>query len=51
VVEIARTLRLEQKPLYRRLNTLLTRLRGNLETYGISRVLVAELITAPNEDG
>jgi RNA polymerase sigma factor for flagellar operon FliA len=51
VVEIARTLRLEQKPLYRRLNTVLTRLRGHLETYGISRVLVAELITTPNEDG
>ncbi|HEU4559360.1 MAG TPA: sigma-70 family RNA polymerase sigma factor [Longimicrobium sp.] len=47
VAAIARTLEMEQKPLYRRLDRALARLRGALEAAGVSRQEVAELL---NED-
>jgi RNA polymerase sigma factor for flagellar operon FliA len=43
VAEIARTLLVEQKPLYRRLERVLARLRGELEAAGISRESLTEL--------
>ncbi|HET7233924.1 MAG TPA: sigma-70 family RNA polymerase sigma factor [Longimicrobium sp.] len=48
VAAIARALELEQKPLYRRLDRALARMRMNLEAAGISRQQVAELL-AGNE--
>lgn len=47
VATIARTLKLEQKPLYRRIERLLARMRGTLEAAGVSREQVADLL---NED-
>ena len=44
VVEIARTLSLEQKPLYRRVERLKMKLRKDLEREGIGRELVAEVL-------
>lgn len=48
VAAIARALELEQKPLYRRLERSLARMRVNLEAAGVSRQQVAELL-AGNE--
>jgi RNA polymerase sigma factor for flagellar operon FliA len=50
VADIARTLRIEQKPLYRRLAALLVRLRRNLESVGVSRSMVAELVAVLEEE-
>lgn len=44
LADVARTLRLEQKPLYRRLNRMLERLRGYLEANGVRRSDVHELL-------
>ncbi|HYH81457.1 MAG TPA: sigma-70 family RNA polymerase sigma factor [Longimicrobium sp.] len=44
IAAIARSLGLEQKPLYRRLERILSRLRGELAASGISRERVAELL-------
>lgn len=44
VAEIARSLTIEQKPLYRRLNSILGRLRQQLETGGIAAADVADII-------
>src|SRR5262249_17409108 len=51
VADIARTLGVEQKPLYRRLAALLVRLRQNLESAGVSRSTVADLIAALEDEG
>ena len=45
VADIARLLGLEQKPLYRRIDNGLRQLRGLLEQRGVSRDLVATLLT------
>jgi RNA polymerase sigma factor for flagellar operon FliA len=45
VADIARTLRLEQKPLYRRLERSLTRLRRHLESAGITGDTVRDLVS------
>src|SRR5262249_3136488 len=50
VAEIARTLGLEQKPLYRRLPALFARLRDHLESAGISRPRIAGLIAVVEEE-
>ena len=44
VADIARTLGLEQKPLYRRLERLLKQLRAALEAVGIDAVAALELV-------
>lgn len=44
VVEIAQALRLEQKPLYRRIGRLLNRLRTELERRGLAADLVRDLL-------
>ena len=44
VVEIARTLRLDQKPLYRRIERLLGHLRAELERRGLAADLVRDLL-------
>jgi RNA polymerase sigma factor (sigma-70 family) len=46
VADIARTLRLDQKPLYRRIEGDLARLRPLLEAGGVDRELAAELLAA-----
>jgi|GEM_PF-234011 len=48
--DIARALRLEQKPLYRRLERLLTRLRELLEAAGISQDTVRNMVLEDEED-
>jgi RNA polymerase sigma factor (sigma-70 family) len=50
VADIARALHLEQKPLYRRLDRLLARLREDLERQGLSRQAVAEMLAHREED-
>ena len=45
VVDIARTLQLEQRPLYRRLDQILTRLRHRLEADGVNAQAVAALLS------
>lgn len=45
VVDIARTLQLEQRPLYRRLEQILTRLRLSLEADGVNAQAVAALFS------
>jgi RNA polymerase sigma factor for flagellar operon FliA len=45
VADIARALRLEQKPLYRRLVAIEARLRAALEARGINRERVADILT------
>ena len=45
VVDIARTLRLEQRPLYRRLDQILARLRQSLEAEGVNMQAVAALLS------
>jgi RNA polymerase sigma factor for flagellar operon FliA len=45
VADIARTLRLDQKPLYRRIENSLSRLRVLLEQRGIDRTLVAAFLS------
>ena len=45
IAEIARTLRLEQKPLYRRIDHDLERLRGLLEAEGVDRASVAGFLS------
>jgi RNA polymerase sigma factor (sigma-70 family) len=49
VVSIARALGLEQRPLYRRLEALLARLRAGLEAAGVDASAVDDLIGIPNE--
>jgi RNA polymerase sigma factor for flagellar operon FliA len=44
VAEIARTLAIPQKPLYRRLERLLEHLREQLEAEGISRERVSDFL-------
>lgn len=44
VADIARGLRLEQKPLYRRIDRSLTQLRGDLESAGITRDRVRSIL-------
>lgn len=46
IADIARTLRLEQKPLYRRIEADLARLRAELESQGVDQDLVADVIAA-----
>jgi hypothetical protein len=43
-VDIARTLKLEQRPLYRRLDQILTRLRHSLEASGVNAQTAAALL-------
>ena len=50
VAEIARVLRIEQKPLYRRLRRCLFLLRKNLENAGIQGKDVDEILDDPNSD-
>jgi RNA polymerase sigma factor for flagellar operon FliA len=45
VADIARTLRLEQRPLYRRLDGIRARLRADLEARGIDRARATEMLT------
>ena len=47
VVEIARTLRLDQKALYRRLDRLMKDLRTALEAHGIESAAVMEMLESP----
>lgn len=47
IAEIARTLRLEQKPLYRRVDRLRTRLRALLESAGVREEDVRGLLSEP----
>lgn len=47
VADIARALGIPQKPLYRRIDRLLVALRTNLESLGISRERVRELLSEP----
>lgn len=49
IAEIARGMGLEQKPLYRRLERLLTNLRSELEGAGITRIDVTELLESENQ--
>jgi RNA polymerase sigma factor for flagellar operon FliA len=49
VVSIARALGLEQRPLYRRIEALLARLRAALEAAGVDAESAAELIGGPLE--
>ena len=48
VADISRGLHLEQKPLYRRLERALGRLRGHLERVGVGREMVVDLLDAPD---
>lgn len=50
VVQIAKTLKLEQKPLYRRIEKSLKRLRGELERHGITGAEVAAILSLPERD-
>ena len=50
VVQISRTLNLEQKPLYRRIEKILKTLRGELEKQGISAGEVAEILSLRERD-
>jgi RNA polymerase sigma factor (sigma-70 family) len=50
VVSIARALGLEQRPLYRRLEALLNRLRTELEAAGVDASSAGDLIGTPNEN-
>jgi DNA-directed RNA polymerase specialized sigma subunit len=45
VAEIARTLRVEQKPLYRRLEGIQANLRAALESRGVDRTRAIEIVT------
>jgi RNA polymerase sigma factor for flagellar operon FliA len=47
VGQIARVLRLEEKPLYRRLERILGGLRERLESEGVAAAEVAELLGSP----
>jgi RNA polymerase sigma factor for flagellar operon FliA len=44
VADIARTLRLDQKPLYRRLETIQATLRTALESRGVHRERASEIL-------
>lgn len=50
VVSIARALGLEQRPLYRRLESLLARLRAGLEAAGVDASAAGDLIGTPDEN-
>ena len=50
IADIARALHLEQKPLYRRLDGLLDRLRTALEEAGIDRLHAAEMVNREDVD-
>ena len=50
IADIARALHLEQKPLYRRLDGLLDRLRTALEAAGIERLNAAEIVNREDVD-
>ncbi|HEV7768448.1 MAG TPA: sigma-70 family RNA polymerase sigma factor [Thermoanaerobaculia bacterium] len=49
IVSIARSLGLEQRPLYRRIESLLVRLRGALEAAGVDAASAGDLIGFPRE--
>jgi RNA polymerase sigma factor for flagellar operon FliA len=49
IANIARALGLEQRPLYRRIEALLTRLRRALEAAGVDAASAGDLIGAPDE--
>ena len=49
IVQIARSLELEQRPLYRRVESLLSRLRGALEAAGVDASSVGGLIGTGGE--
>lgn len=51
VAQIARTLQLEQKPLYRRIRKILAGLRRRLEAQGLRREDVREILTDDDEEG
>jgi RNA polymerase sigma factor for flagellar operon FliA len=44
VADIARTLRVEQKPLYRRLDGIQAKLRAALESRGVDRTRAIEIL-------
>jgi RNA polymerase sigma factor for flagellar operon FliA len=50
VVQIAKILKLEQKPLYRRIDKILKMLRSELEKQGISAEEVAKILSLPERD-
>lgn len=50
VAEIARTLHLEQKPLYRRLKGIYATLRSTLESKGVSAEDIAEILRNPEHE-
>lgn len=50
VADIARTLRLQQKPLYRRLERLLAALRSSLLAAGVEEDMVADMLQEPASD-
>ena len=47
VADIARTLRLDQKSLYPRIQKLMASLRAKLESLGVEAARVADLLTEP----
>ena len=50
IVSIARALRLDQRPLYRRIESLLARLRATLEAAGVDASSAGDLIGTPYEN-
>jgi len=50
VVQIARTLKLDQKPLYRRIEKIFKTLRNELEKHGISAAEIAGILSVPERD-
>jgi len=50
VSQIAKSLHLEQKPLYRRIEKILLTLRSQLEKDGVRREDIAEILSAPERD-
>jgi RNA polymerase sigma factor (sigma-70 family) len=50
VVQISKTLNLEQKPLYRRIEKILKGLRNDLEKHGVSAEVVAEILFLPERE-
>ncbi|HEX3530986.1 MAG TPA: sigma-70 family RNA polymerase sigma factor, partial [Thermoanaerobaculia bacterium] len=50
VAQIAKALRLEQKPLYRRIEKILKTLRSQLEKEGVRKEEIAEILSAPERD-
>jgi RNA polymerase sigma factor for flagellar operon FliA len=50
ISQIARTLRLDQKPLYRRRETILKTLRQDLESHGVRPEEIGALLSIPEDD-